>query len=298
VRRAVTALLAVLALACTPARGAPDDPPQAKAQAQAKKTPKEQFEAVLDEYQKAQAGFSQAYSKAKTDEERSKVFNEKYPKASEYATRFLAIADAAPDDPTAVSALTWCIQLGAGADASKVMLRLAEKYAADPKISTAITGVAYSSSPAAETLLRAVIEKNRNRDTRGNATLALAQFLNRRVELIRTLKENDTRARNIEPFLTSQGYDKEAIARLKSTDPAQVLKEVESLFEKVEKEYADIGSGRGSLGKQAAAELNEIRNLGVGKPSPEITGEDLDGKTFKLSDYRGKVVVVDFWGDW
>ncbi len=100
------------------------------------------------------------------------------------------------------------------------------------------------------------------------------------------------------PFLTAQGYDKEAIARLKSTDPAQVLKEVESLFERVEKEYADIGSGRGMLGKQAAAELNEIRNLGVGKPSPEITGEDLDGKTFKLSDYRGKVVVVDFWGDW
>ncbi len=75
------------------------------------------------------------------------------------------------------------------------MLRLAEKHAADPKISTAITGVAYSYSPAAETLLRAVIAKNRNRDTRGNANLALAQFLNRRVELIRTLKENDSLAR-------------------------------------------------------------------------------------------------------
>ena len=27
-------------------------------------------------------------------------------------------------------------------------------------------------------------------------------------------------------------------------------------------------------------------------------GEDLNGVAFKLSDYRGKVVVLDFWGDW
>ena len=36
----------------------------------------------------------------------------------------------------------------------------------------------------------------------------------------------------------------------------------------------------------------------VGKPAPEIEGEDADGVRFKLSDYRGKVVMVDFWGHW
>ena len=35
-----------------------------------------------------------------------------------------------------------------------------------------------------------------------------------------------------------------------------------------------------------------------GKPAPDIVGQDLDGQTFRLSDYRGKVVVLDFWGDW
>jgi hypothetical protein len=38
--------------------------------------------------------------------------------------------------------------------------------------------------------------------------------------------------------------------------------------------------------------------LGIGKPAPQIEGEDLDGVQFKLSDYRGKVVLLDFWGDW
>jgi hypothetical protein len=36
----------------------------------------------------------------------------------------------------------------------------------------------------------------------------------------------------------------------------------------------------------------------TGPPAPEIAGEDLDGVPFRLSDYRGKVVLLDFWGDW
>ena len=36
----------------------------------------------------------------------------------------------------------------------------------------------------------------------------------------------------------------------------------------------------------------------IGDIAPDIEGPDLDGATFKLSDYRGKVVVLDFWGDW
>ena len=36
----------------------------------------------------------------------------------------------------------------------------------------------------------------------------------------------------------------------------------------------------------------------VGQLAPEINGEDLDGVPFKLSDYRGKVVMLDFYGDW
>jgi hypothetical protein len=36
----------------------------------------------------------------------------------------------------------------------------------------------------------------------------------------------------------------------------------------------------------------------IGRPSPEIEGKDVDGKPFKLSDYRGKVVALDFWGFW
>ncbi|HEV3444883.1 MAG TPA: redoxin domain-containing protein [Gemmataceae bacterium] len=36
----------------------------------------------------------------------------------------------------------------------------------------------------------------------------------------------------------------------------------------------------------------------LNKEAPDIAGIDFDGKKFKLSDYRGKVVVLDFWGNW
>ena len=42
----------------------------------------------------------------------------------------------------------------------------------------------------------------------------------------------------------------------------------------------------------------QVKNLTIGKTAPDIVAEDLDEVPFKLSDYRGKVVVLDFWGDW
>lgn len=63
--------------------------------------------------------------------------------------------------------------------------------------------------------------------------------------------------------------------------------------------YADIILYRDvKLGASAASSLFELQNLAPGKMAPEIEAEDIDGTTFKLSDYRGKVVMLDFWGDW
>ena len=45
----------------------------------------------------------------------------------------------------------------------------------------------------------------------------------------------------------------------------------------------------------ANLELDEIRTRGVGKPAPALEGEDLDGKVIRLSDFKGKVVLLDFW---
>ncbi len=54
----------------------------------------------------------------------------------------------------------------------------------------------------------------------------------------------------------------------------------------------------GTLGEIAEKALFRIRHLSIGRVAPEIEGEDIFGKTFKLSEHRGKVVVLSSWGHW
>ena len=61
---------------------------------------------------------------------------------------------------------------------------------------------------------------------------------------------------------------------------------------------AGIARRRSTLGQVAEARLDDWHNLAVGKPAPEIKGVDVHGKPLTLSDYRGKVVALVFWGTW
>jgi hypothetical protein len=56
------------------------------------------------------------------------------------------------------------------------------------------------------------------------------------------------------------------------------------------REFADL------FGKEYLEGL--FRRLSVGKVAPEIEGADQDGVRFKLSDYRGKIVLLDFWSEY
>ncbi len=43
---------------------------------------------------------------------------------------------------------------------------------------------------------------------------------------------------------------------------------------------------------------NETKGLLIGKPAPEFNLVDAEGNEAKLSDFRGKVVYIDFWATW
>ena len=167
----------------------------------------------------------------------------------------------------------------------------------------ALTGKA---SPAAERLIRAVVEKNPDPHIKGLACLALGQYLKHQSDRVRDIQEDPEAAKAWEAIFLEEGSSKESFTQFSGRDPDAMMKEAEGIFERIGKEFGDL-SGQGDrlskraftkLVNDANAELVEIRDLAVGKPAPEITGEDIDAKPFKLSDYRGKVVYLSFWADW
>ena len=70
-------------------------------------------------------------------------------------------------------------------------------------------------------------------------------------------------------------------------------------LQKVVADYAEHAFGNDeTLGSVAGRVLFAVQNLVIGKEAPDIEGKDIDGVSFKLSDYRGKVILLDFWGHW
>jgi hypothetical protein len=261
-----------LVLACVPALQARDDTKD-KPKPDKPGTPAEQVKAITEEFNQAQQDFFKLYNEAKgkTDQERQKLVEEKYPRPDKYAERLMKVAEDHPKDPAAVTALIWVVQQAAHTPRGNKALEIfAKDHIADKEIGSVCLRLAYSASPTAEKLLRAVREKNPDHEAQGQATYALAQYLH-----------NNSR----------RGAPAGA-------DQARQSAEAEKFYEETASKYGDVQVYGRPLAGLAKVALFEIRHLAIGKIAPEIEGEDIDAKPMKLSDYRGKVVVLDFWGNW
>ena len=95
-----------------------------------------------------------------------------------------------------------------------------------------------------------------------------------------------------------QGNDKEVLERVRNLDVTATNHEAELLFEELISKYPEVEFHGRRLIELAKPEYFAVSKLAIGKPAPEITGQDLAGAPFLLSDYRGKVVVLCFWGTW
>lgn len=49
---------------------------------------------------------------------------------------------------------------------------------------------------------------------------------------------------------------------------------------------------------QFKEEVDKLRKLAIGQPAPEFEGYTPNNKTVKLSDYKGKYTLIDFWASW
>jgi hypothetical protein len=139
----------------------------------------------------------------------------------------------------------------------------------------------------------AVLEKNPHKDIQAQACLGLAHFLSSRSQRLDLCKEQPVLAREFQDL-----FGTEYLEALRRQDRTKATREVEAFFEQAAEKYGDVKlPDGGTVGEKAKAGLFDIRHLVVGKEAPDIEGEDQDSKRFKLSDYRGKVVLLDIWSE-
>ena len=147
------------------------------------------------------------------------------------------------------------------AESEAAFREFVDRYASDMKserIAQTCQRLSFSTDKGGQYLLRTLLEKDKRRDVQGVACLTLGQSLKQQAD-------------------ADADKDPKAAAKLRA--------ECEALFERAEKDYADVKTAfRGTVGEKAKTE--PVRDSA---PAPAEGagrgGRDQDGKKFKLSDY-------------
>lgn len=257
-----------------------------------------EVEDIIDEYDEAYAAFYALMEKASSDDERRQLWEESRVDNDAYAARLDAVVQKDPTHAAAVTAIEWIL---GNADSREYVAGylsiLTEHHLGSEALGSICSSLSRSGSldTSTERFFRTVMEKSESHSAKGHATYALASLLGSRVRLkeqLSSMSEEDT-------ALYTQWLGEETLALCDATDAEAARVEHRALLEKVRDEFTDVTHwGERTIADSARGELFELDHLQVGMVAPEISGPDLDGVEFKLSDYRGQVVFLDFWGDW
>jgi thiol-disulfide isomerase/thioredoxin len=194
--------------------------------------------------------------------------------------RFLEIAERSPAGPAGLQAIVWTLNSSGGPGNAvgtwpKAIALLKDHHATKPEIAPILRSLAMTNDDDAEDLIRVVIDKHPDRKVQAQACKALMQGNDTIADVVDQLKQNEMMRKNFE---AARGKD--YLAKLMANADNR-RKESARLQKLLREKYADV-----------------VPDLSIGSVAPEIVSQDLDGKVAKLSNLKGKVVVLDIWATW
>ncbi len=267
-------------------------------------TPRQQYSAIFKQYSPVSGGLWGA----KSDEDRKA----RVERLAAFSSRFLDLAARHPEDPIALRAIRQAVQIVVTADsaaqkaweisrsnfpagcsdgsAARTVELVLRNHIRSDKLGPVLDRMRYGFRLEYEKCLSTVLEKNPHHEIQALACLTLAQFLYDKLRMYRLVEDRPELSECYKIV-----FGKDYLPKLQRLARAELTARIETLFERAANEYADVKFRDSTVGAWAKSELYDIRHLGVGKVAPDIEGKDQEGTKFKLSDYRGKVVLLYFW---
>jgi thiol-disulfide isomerase/thioredoxin len=203
-----------------------------------------------------------------------------------FSARFLELAEKFPVGPEAVDALVATLRLAAFPNQPKApawdraIALLRKHYLTRLEVKSAFrTLAANDDDPGAHKLLRDVIDRHPDRKVQFHAIQALMAAL----ESTEKMTAGVLRASEKSPEVRARFekiYGKDRLEHMGEM-ASKARKDREELAELLKAQYSDL-----------------VVDLPVGRPAPALVGETLDGKSVRLADLKGKVVVLDVWATW
>ena len=257
---------------------------------------------IFEDYETADERFRAEWEKAATDAQRLMLARTKTPDRKAWARRALDLARQHPADAGAIDAVAVDLCLvSQNMDPDSVRLAgesldlLLAHHLNSPRLPTTFQWLQMRPSVKGEAFLRTVVEKSTDRSNRGRALLALAGYYRQQFKFARRFKVLPEFRQQI--ATDTKEYDRDVFNALPETG-GKPLAQAKALLRQVADEYPDVKDSDGSIAAQASNILYALDHLAAGNKAPDIQGRTIDGTPMKLGDYRGRVAVLDFWGDW
>jgi thiol-disulfide isomerase/thioredoxin len=240
----------------------------------------DRFKAAQKEFLETNQSLLKEYQSTTDAKEKNAIAQKLNGIGPKFAEKYLEIGSTDPKNAESFDPLLAAITMGRGnAAASKAMDLVGEYQLTNPKIKSAIPSMA-NAGEAGQKLLKSIYEKSKDKAAKGTALYFIGAGL-----------------------VESTDYPMTGVP-LSPEKQIAAFKEAETNLNKAIKEYGDTElalPGRGdakTIRKAAESQLYFLNNLTVGKVMPDSVVENLDGKKVKISDMRGKVVVLDIWATW
>ena len=94
-------------------------------------------------------------------------------------------------------------------------------------------------------------------------------------------------------FIDANSNSLAAFYAMMSLEPMKYEQQMVAYAEKIKDQFKDNPAAQHFIKR-----MQEVEPISIGHKAPDFSTTGVDGKPVKLSDYKGKYVLLDFWASW